>query len=117
MGPLAGRKFSPVHITSDLVLNNCVIGATADYQIAEPFEERLKVMLIAYKDPVSATAACKQLINDVCPNCGVPQPDAPTIFKLSGRYAWCQVRGAKLGVVTNGRRAGAVALFGHQLNW
>jgi hypothetical protein len=117
MGPLAAHKFSPLHITNDTMLNNCVIGSTADYQIGPPFSERLKVMLIDYKDPNSANAACRQLVNDVCPNCGVPQPESPTIFKLAGRFAWCQVHGAKLGVVCNGRRATSVAMIGHQLNW
>jgi hypothetical protein len=117
MGPLAAHKFSPVHLTSDLMLDRCIIGATADYQIAEPFLERLKIMLIDYKDAATAYAALQELISTVCPSCGVPRTDGPTIFKLSGRFAWCEVRGNKLGVISNGRKAISVAVVGHQFNW
>lgn len=117
MGPLSGRKFSSVHLTDGLILDKCIIGATADYRIADPYPERLKVMLIDYGNPATAMNACRQFVNGVCPNCGLPSGSAPSLFKLSGRYALCLVRGAKLGIVSNGRRAVSVAMLAHQFNW
>ncbi len=83
-----------------LSFNNARAAAVADYQMQEPYPERLKLLYVEYADANSASRAFYQYMSefhgDQAADDVQPQVGADELFKVGNTYLLCKLAGSQL---------------------
>jgi len=120
MGPMSARRFFPAPFIGDLAFDGANAAAVADYKVQEPYHERLKLLLVDYRDANSARRAFDKYSNVISEDNKTVELDpdeypTSTLAKVSGSYVLCQQRGGQVIVITGAKKKLSPLLLSHNL--
>jgi hypothetical protein len=109
MGPLALKKVFPAPYIATLVADtDGVHGAVADYQMQEPYRERLKLLVLRFASAAMASSSFAKYVGQLEEQHDPQDIEGcayqTNIFKVGGTYMLCQVRDNELVIITGGRK-------------
>lgn len=108
MGPTSAHKFFPAPYLGYLAMDKAKEAATADYQFQQPYRERMKLLIVDYGKDEVALKAYYDYVNSLRSTheeeWGASSPNATSIFRISGNYLLCQLRGQQVVLVIGARK-------------
>jgi hypothetical protein len=109
MGPLALKKVFPAPYVATLVADtDGVQGAVADYQMQEPYRERLKLLVLRFASPAMASSSFSKYVGQLEEQHDAQDIEGFTyqtnIFKVGGTFMLCQLRANELVIITGSRK-------------
>ena len=106
MGPLSARRFFPAPNILLLPFTNFRAAAVADYQMQDPYPERLKLLVAFYADSSSALRAYQQYLDAFSREQDnvEPAPGKQSLFKVGDLYLLCRCSGEQLLIVSGARK-------------
>ncbi len=120
-GEESARYIYKIPLFDDLKLANFLTGAVCDYRMEEPYKERLKVMLLKFKDHDSASVVFDEYVASLDHSDSIkkirqkidheyemssPSTDKsyPQIYKIQNRFMLCQTGDKYFLVIKNARK-------------
>jgi hypothetical protein len=119
MGQLAAHRVFPAPYLSALLKEKIVEGAVADYKMQYPDRERVRLMLAQFSSPESASRAYNAYLLEVEAQ-HQPQPadgylPQANVFKISGSFILCQLKGNEVLLITGARKKGSLTSLARQI--
>lgn len=110
VGPLTLKRFFPAPYIGTLLPppGSSWRAAVADYQIQEPYRERLKLLVVIFPDAIQASQAYTQYVAQLQEQ--HDQVDLKgeqyltSVFKIGTSFMLCQVRNCELSIVTGAHK-------------
>jgi hypothetical protein len=118
LGPQATRQHISVPHLAHLYIDKASCAGMAEYQFSNPFNERMKALVIEFADARSAADAFGSFNSSMAEDHKLVMIEPNTqLCKLSGTYAWCGLRGTRVCLVTGARHKQSAALLGRELSY
>lgn len=111
MGPIAARKFFPAPFIGNLDLGNAE-GCVADYQLPEPYRQRLRIFCVEFANPTDASRAYYNYVTALNGTKRIPSESPETaIYKVNTTLLSCKLRGSELILISGARKRDALNYF------
>ncbi len=128
IGEESARYFFTIPLFDDLKLTNLISGAVCDYRMEDPFKERLRILLLKFKDHKSATEVYDEYIASLnhsdsikkirlkfdSPDSGsspVSDKSYPQIYKTNSKFMLCQTGDNYFLIIKNARKVQSLTEF------
>ncbi|PWT94302.1 MAG: hypothetical protein C5B53_13475 [Candidatus Melainabacteria bacterium] len=120
MGPLALKRLYPAPYVTALVADtDGVHGAIADYQMQEPYRERLKLLVLRFASPAVASLSFSKYVGQLGEQHDEQDLEGFTyqtsIFKVGGTFMLCQIRNDELVIITGSRKKLSLATLAKEI--
>jgi hypothetical protein len=118
MGPLALKRLFPAPFVATLGTAT-LHGAIADYQVQEPYRERLKLLVLQFANPGSCSSTYTRYVaqleeqHDLQDIGGLSYQT--NVYKVGNTYMLCQMRGDEMVVITGGRKKLSLPSFAREI--
>jgi hypothetical protein len=117
MGPAGIRRTFPAPYQNILCSEKLVTGAVADYQLQEPYRERLRLLLLCFASPELANQVYLNYIRPLEEQHPAQATDSflpqGSIFKVSGLFLLVQLKGNALLVITGAHKKASLPVLAH----
>lgn len=119
MGPLAAKKFLLAPYVTILGAEKMQTGAIADYQLQEPYRERLKLLIAQYANPAAASHVYAQYVGALEAQHKPENVEGlsyqSSVYKLTTGHILCQLRGQTLLIISGARKKNSLAALAGQI--
>jgi hypothetical protein len=119
MGPISLKRAFSAPYADTFYSLKIIDGAVSDFQTLMPDRERMKLMLVRYETPEAANSVYVKYIGLMQDQHKLQTTDfylpQSSIFKMSGTFLFCQLRGAELLVITGARKKPSLTYLARQV--
>jgi hypothetical protein len=119
MGPQAAKRFLLAPYVATLGSEKMQMGAIGDYQLQEPYRERLKLLIAQYANPGAAAHVYAQYVGQLEDQHKPENLEGLTyqsmVYKLTSGHILCQLRGQTLIIITGARKKNSLAALAGQI--
>lgn len=119
MGPISAARYFPAPELGALFLDTARAAAVADYQMLQPFRERLKLLYIDYGDDTQAQRAFSSFAESLSElhDPEKDQEDGRLLYKVNKTFLFCELRPqGRVILITGARKAKSPVILARQIN-
>ncbi len=116
MGPQAAREVTAIPLVGMLSIENSQGAISADYQLEEPYKERLRLLVVTYPNYKLA----REVYDCFSQNLEELQSSkiknkSPGLFKLSGSYLLCQLKDNRIIIIHGAHKTASAFTLASQI--